>query len=124
MKKLVALLMIMLFGFSSSGATVQLHYCCGELKSVSFGSVQEQACGMDADMNGEPCCETKSVGGKQQDHELYNITFGSAAPVEAPVYYVPMQQKPFTLPVLQQPVIAASPQLPGDIFLLNCVFRI
>ena len=126
MKKLLAIIMIVLFGFSSSGATVQLHYCCGKLKSVSWGSIQEKDCGMKDKMGSRPCCETKSVSAKDQnqDHELYTIALGSASPVE-PIQF----SHPVSVPVTTAHMVTgiqpgSSPPLSQSLCILHCVFRI
>lgn len=116
----------MLFGISSSGATVQLHYCCGKLKSISFGSIAEKDCGMQGKMGSKPCCETKSVSAKEQsnDHEVYTIALGVKAPVEPLVLEQVAPELFIAEEPVNTPVIQSSPPLIKDISLLNCVFRI
>jgi hypothetical protein len=125
-KKLVTIIMILLFGVSSSGATIQFHYCCGKLKTVSWGHVQEKDCGMQGKMGSKPCCETKSISAKEQakGHEFYSISFGTTAPVEPPILYQDIPALILQEQGTARPVIHSSPPLAEDIFILNCVFRI
>lgn len=126
MKKLLLALMVIFYGFSSSGATVQLHYCCGKLKNITWGSVQEKDCGMQQKMGSEPCCETKAVSAKDQDqdHEFYTVSFGSKAPVEPLVFYNRIQFNPVTKASAVEPIVHFSPPVKGSLIILNCVFRI
>jgi hypothetical protein len=126
MKKLVLALMIMLYSFSSSGATVQLHYCCGKLKNITWGSIQEKDCGMQQKMGSKPCCETKSVSAKDQDqdHEFYTVSFGSNVPVEPQTLLTNVQPPSNIVSFIAEPAIPPSPPLSGSLFILNCVFRI
>jgi hypothetical protein len=118
--------MIMLFGVSASGATIKVHYCCGKLKSISWGHVQEKDCGMQGKMGSKTCCETKSVSAKDQsqDHEVYTIAFGVKAPVEPPVLNFQLPFVNTTAPAGVTREIHNSPLLTEDILVLNCVFRI
>jgi hypothetical protein len=126
MKKLLLALMVILYSFSSSGATVQLHYCCGKLKDITWGPVQEKDCGMQQKMGSEPCCETKAVSAKDQDqdHEFYTISFGSKVPVEPMVFLNRVQLEPIVNTFAVEPIVHSSPPLKSSLFILNCVFRI
>jgi hypothetical protein len=124
-KNFVIILMIMLFGVSASGATIKMHYCCGKLKSISWGHLQEKDCGMQGKM-GNKCCETKSLSAKDQsqDHEVYTIAFGVKAPVEPAVLNLQLPSVHTTAPVAAKRLIHNSPPLTADILVLHCVFRI
>lgn len=126
MKKLVAIFMILLFGVSSSGATIQLHYCCGKLKTISFGSIHEKDCGMQGEMGSKPCCETKSISAKEQasEHEVFTINPGIQSPVE-PGWCTDVTNLPVYVPqTATVPFAPPSPPLAQDICVLHCVFRI
>lgn len=125
-KRLAAILMILLFGVSSSGATIQLHYCCGKLKSISFGSVQAADCGMDMEMESGPCCETQSLssGTQDQEHQYFSITPGSAAPAEALPAYTGIRHRVVSENVYHETAITGTPPPRTDILVKHCVFRI
>jgi hypothetical protein len=124
-KKLAAIIMIMLYGLSSTGATVQFHYCCGKLKSVKLSTAAVKECGGKQKMGSKPCCETKQVSSKSHDQQqdVYTISFGSDAPVilcqvvtEVPVFH--------SLPAYTHQQAYLSPPLSKSLLILNCVFRI
>jgi len=126
MKKLLLALMVILYSFSSSGATVQLHYCCGKLKNITWGSVQEKDCGMQQKMGSKPCCETKAVStkDKDQEHEFYTVSFGSVVPAEPIVFLSRIQHNSFVHTFAVEPIFHQSPPVKDALFLVNCVFRI
>lgn len=126
MKKLLLAIMVILYSFSSSGATVQLHYCCGELKNITWGSVEEKDCGMQQKMGSNPCCETKAVSAKDQDqnHEYYTVSFGSKILVEPVVFPNQIQLPPVINTFAVEPIVHPSPSVKSSLFILNCVFRI
>jgi len=60
MKKLLIILMVLVYGLSASGATVHLHYCCGELENVSLTTEHNPGCPeKDGDWKG--CCDSKKL---------------------------------------------------------------
>jgi hypothetical protein len=125
-KKLFAILMIMLYGLSATGATVQLHYCCGKLKSMQLGTAPVKECGSKHKMGTKPCCETKHISAKSHDQQdVYTICLAPKAPVEANLYFAEPRQ-----PVAQSPAIDerladhSSPPLSNSLFILYRVFRI
>jgi hypothetical protein len=125
-KKLFAILMIMLYGLSATGATVQLHYCCGKLKSMQLGTAPVKECGSKHKMGTKPCCETKHISAKSHDQQdVYTICLAPKAPVEANLYFAEPRQ-----PVAQSPAINerladhSSPPLSNSLFILYRVFRI
>lgn len=126
MKKLLLVLMIMVYGFSSTGATVQLHYCCGKLLNITLGSVEEKDCGMQEKMGSKPCCETKSVSAKDkdQDHEFYTLSPGAKIAIEPLSFFSNLQPLPGNNIFIAEPIVHSPPLLSSSIFILNCVFRI
>jgi hypothetical protein len=123
-KKLFAILMIMLYAASSTGATVQLHYCCGKLKSIKLSSAPVKDCGNKKMMGTKPCCETKQVSGKNQDQqEVYTVLLSDKAPAELPVFYTDLKPLKVYAPI-DEPAVHSSPPHTQSLFILNCVFRI
>lgn len=118
--------MILLFGLSSSGATIQLHYCCGKLESISFGSVQAAECGMEMEMESGPCCETQSLssGAEDQEHQYFTLTPGSAAPAELSPAYTAFKPRVAPVNIHREPAITGTPPPQADILIKYCVFRI
>ena len=60
MKKLLIILTMLVYGLSATGATIHLHYCCGELESVSLSATHNKDC---PEKSGDykPCCDNKQV---------------------------------------------------------------
>lgn len=126
MKKFWIIVLLMAYGFSSTGMTVNLHYCCGKLKSIDWSPAKEKDCGSGHKMGTKPCCETKTVGGKEKSDQEQ-------------VLFVPKQVKAVSealppLPLLaiergiQQPLspvaFAPPPLYLPPLFILHCVYRI
>lgn len=126
MKKLVALVMILLYGLSSTGATLQMHYCCGKLKSVELGTRPVKDCGSKQKMGSRPCCETKQVSAKSKDQQqdVYTVTFGQQAPADFQHYFASVTPAVPQMATNTQPADHSPPPLPNSLFILYCVFRI
>ena len=60
MKKLVVILIILVYGLSSTGAIVNLDYCCGKLADISLLPVEKKDC-KDNCMKPMSCCDSKQV---------------------------------------------------------------
>src|SRR5687768_7326765 len=69
MKKLFAILILLMYGFSSTGMTISLHYCCGKLKSIDWTVPQSKSCDHKQNMGGKPCCETKLISYKDKSDQ-------------------------------------------------------
>ncbi len=126
MKKLLLSLMICMYCFSSSGASVQLHYCCGKLQNITFGSIQEKDCGMQQEMTSGKCCETKSLSAKDNkgDQEFYNINIGTKTLAEPLPVTHSFQSNIQSLPEVVEYFTFDPPLFSKPLFILNCVFRI
>jgi len=123
-KKVFAILLIMLYGVSSTGATVQLHYCCGKLKTVKLSTAPVKDCGNKHKMGSKPCCETKEIKARSQEQQDAAILVAVKAPVEAQTFFTAISfEKDITADVHLQ-TDYTSPPLSEAIFLFNCVFRI
>jgi hypothetical protein len=125
MKKLVAIVLLLVYGLSSSGMTLQFNYCCGKLKSVKLTPVKDSECGMAHSMGSKKCCDSKQLELKiKADQKL-----------EQSGKFV------FSLPLLQKqehsvavahlaaaneiaPEVFAPPPLQKPLFVLFCVYRI
>jgi hypothetical protein len=124
-KKLFAILMIMLYGLSSTGATVQLHYCCGKLKSMQLGTAPVKECGSKHKMGTKPCCETKQISAKSHDQQdAYTISLAPKVPVEASISFPEVAIQLPSCMIDERPADQSPPPLSRSLFILNCVFRI
>lgn len=125
MKKLLAIVLLVLYGVSSTGATVQLHYCCGKLKNISFSTSPVKDCGSKHKMGSKPCCETKQITTKDQDQQqdVYTINCGNNAPAEVINSFAKVNSLQVPVTSVKQ-VDYSSPPLSQSLCILNCVFRI
>jgi hypothetical protein len=123
-KKLFVILLAIIYGVSASGITLQLHYCCGKLKTVDLSLSAPKECGMEHKMGSKPCCETKLVADNSDEHYYADHT---AAPVFTPAE----PARPYRLSSIPAFPATASvvKTFPGSppsspLFILNRVFRI
>lgn len=126
MKKLLLALIIIVYGFSSSGATVQVHYCCGKLKDISWNTDKEDDCGMQHKMASKPCCEVKSISTKDEDecHEYFSLLPVTKTPVEPLTFYISVSPPAITSLIGHNKPIHPTLTLQKSLCILNCVFRI
>ena len=126
MKKIVAILFLLAYGLSSTGATIQFHYCCGKLKSVKLTPVAEKQCGMKHSTPAKKkCCDDKQVvlkikaDQKGQQEAKFNIWSPSIAKQETTI----VLQHPVLSSVIV-PEVFAPPPLGDPLYILHCVYRI
>jgi len=128
MKKLLVILLLIIYGTSSFGMTVHFHYCCGKLKTVDFTPPKDNHCekGKSQQMGERPCCENKQVdmkvSGEQDFAKVFHATF-------VPIATNPTQQhllvfSPITGKRLLPEIFSPPPTLPQPLYIFNCVFRI
>src|SRR4051812_8247477 len=84
MKKFFAVILFLVYGLSSSGMTLHLHYCCGKLKNVQLTPVEKKHCGTAKQHSvSKPCCNEKEISLKLKgDYDSAKILFaGLQTPV-------------------------------------------
>lgn len=128
MKKLLVILLLMVYGTSSFGMTLHFHYCCGKLKAIDFTPPKDRHCGnskMEL-MGNKPCCDDKEVSikikGEQSPAKVFQASFQAEA--IKPAQQVYLVSTPFETKGLLPEIFAPPPKLSQPLFLLNCVFRI
>jgi hypothetical protein len=127
MKKLLVIALLLVYGLSSTGMTLQLHYCCGKLKSVALAPVKDPGCGNKHKMGSNPCCETKNINSKSNaDQDSYRLVYKIANPATFPVWNSIEPGVSLYAPELQSSShFYTSPPLHSrSLFILNRVFRI
>jgi hypothetical protein len=125
MKKLFAIMLLLVYGLSSSGMTIHFHYCCGKLKKVDLTSVKDDQCGTKHKMGSKPCCDHKQVSLKLKAEQNpakainYSFSITGIKPVQ-PEYQVstPIETKKLI------PEVFAPPPLQKDFNHLYCIYRI
>ena len=73
MKKILIIMLMVIYGFSTMGMTINLHYCCGKLERVDLTSASTNK--GDHEMGLKGCCEIKQISNKEKsDQENYILT--------------------------------------------------
>jgi hypothetical protein len=127
MKKLLVIMLMLVYGFSSTGMTLQLHYCCGKLKSVELAPVKDPGCGNKHKMGSKPCCETKNINSKSKSDQ---VSTQLVYKVLNPVAAIPWPSPVAAIVMTPDELLTAhhcydSPPVHSrSLFLLNRVFRI
>lgn len=128
MKKVVVILLMLMYGAASVGATVQVHYCMDELVGWSWGHAENKACGK--------CGMKEKKGGccKDEDHQLKLKTehqkgdasvYFQLQDIESDFYPVFSSYKTYNICLQHYPVCNAPPDLPKkQLYILHAVFLI
>lgn len=128
MKKLLVILLLIMYGTSSFGMTIHFHYCCGKLKKIDLTPPKESDCKAVSThmMGAKRCCDNKQVELKikseQDASKVFHPSFhlDAAEPLQHNYSaFTPLQNKKLIPEVFAPPPIASQP-----LFILNCVFRI
>lgn len=124
-KKILAILLLLVYTAASSGTVMSAHFCMGELAGVSIGEKEQDACGY-CGMDDAGCCHDVLEVVKLDDSQMLktssvvldDIFLSFAQPVNFFPLEIPLDRKE-TLKYI-------SPLKYGDppIYLRNCVFRI
>jgi len=126
MKKFLVILLLLTYGFSSTGMTVNLHYCCGKLKKVDWAPPKEKDCGSQHKMGSKPCCETKQITSKQKGEQEQAQCFAKQVKPLSD-FIRPSSELTIEKPISRRlsPVAFAPPPLAlPPLFILHCVYRI
>ena len=122
MKKLFVLLLLTVYGLSSTGMTLHFHYCCGKLDKIDLAPVVKKCNGMHQT---KPCCDNREVSLKiSSEQNLTPAFLLSHAPSEMTA---PLPETDFKEPVITTKSITevfAPPPLPQHLLHLYCIYRI
>jgi hypothetical protein len=129
MKKLLSIILMFFYIIPAIGVNVNLHYCGGELSSVSHSLVESKKCLCKPNKMKKGCCEDKQQTFKLDNNQqkanvttpnLKNLTFIIATTTA--IYPIPS----FYKSVERTDCIVYNPPeyYKRDICLQNCVFRI
>jgi len=126
MRKLVTLLLVIMYGLASIGATVHLHYCCGKLDKISLSAAHNKDC-PEKEGAFKRCCDSKQVDLKinaDQEHATKWLSaqsdLGMALPAFACAYTAALRKATINIFATGPPL--RSPKIP--LFIQNCIFRI
>jgi len=124
MKKILVILLLLVYGGSVSGTTLYFHYCCGKLRNIDLTPIEHKGCGQHSQMDKQSCCQSQSL-------ELKVKSEHQSEPSFSPLYKCSIlpPEEVFATPVIENfrtvPKAGLSPPLPvSSLFILHCVFRI
>ena len=125
LKKLSLILLLIVYSLSSTGMTVNFHYCCGKLKKVEFSSAQVE-CGMKVKHNSsKKCCDNKQLDLKVKDDqkitESGTLVFKTIA---VPISFSALSTPHSINSNYFIPSIFAPPPLSKQLCIFHCVYRI
>ena len=132
MKKLVVAILSFLYISTSSGATLQMHYCMDKLVDWSIGHNDGKNtcnnCGMEKDGKGKnDCCKDEQKQLKiEKDQKAatafqFTLSLVTALPVSYPVYNL----SGIASVTEEFPLSNAPPRSPQQaVYIRNCTFRI
>lgn len=132
MKKLVVAILSFLYISTSTGATVQMHYCMGKLVDWSIGHGDEKNacnnCGMEKDGEGKnDCCkdEQKQLKIEKDQKVAESIQLSLSLAVALPISYLPITFNALSSLTEDYPLSNAPPRTADcPDYILNCTFRI
>jgi hypothetical protein len=127
-KKVLALILLIVYGFTSSGAAVDLHYCMGKLVGIDFhfdSGKQCSKCSMPV-KDSKGCCHNKQVQSNIDKYHQATLksSFGNAFP---DALIIPFSYADFSLnSVVAENSFHSGPPLilSKPLYLLNRNFRI
>ncbi|GAO45468.1 HYC_CC_PP family protein [Flavihumibacter petaseus] len=133
MKKFIVAIITLLYAWSSTGATVHLHYCMGKLVDWGLSHHDQRAatcskCGMDKGKAiGDGCCKDEHKQVKvENDHKAasgFDIQQATVALLPETHFILP--ETSLASIAEQNPVSNAPPRCSAvAVYLRNCTFRI
>ena len=131
MKRFAALILLLLYFATSTGATINFHFCMGEVESISMLGNAKKKCGK-CGMENKPsidigCCKDEGKWIKIKDDQKPNAIHFESPGLQFKATRIDIFSTSFfASPVL--PSISESRTLlrgcEAETYLLNCVFRI
>jgi hypothetical protein len=127
-KKLFLILLILVYGVSSSGMTLHIHYCCGKIDRVDVVPVKKDNCAMGHDKPMKNCCDEKQLSLKLKSEQNTKAGIKLVCKILQPdkIHYnnetVIIQGNKCTIAGVIDSYHPPAASVPPNI--LHCVFRI
>lgn len=129
MKKIVVILLLLIYGSATMGATIHMHYCMNELVGWSLwhGERDKECgkCGMKEKKGG--CCKDEHKQVKLKTEHQKSVTAQYVQFLDVPALTTPVADFSFEIKPasLAFPVSNAPPKIPRErLYILHCVFLI
>lgn len=127
MKKITVIILMVVYGMSSSGMCVSADYCCGKLSKLGVSLNQKENSQKDFLTDNKKCCDHKQVSFKvKADHQTtakQHIDFSNQPILQPAFYTINYNWNSLNNLVLKHstgpPLFKAVPM-----YISNCVFRI
>jgi hypothetical protein len=126
-KKVAIIIIVLVYGLSSTGAIVHLDYCCGKLSNISLAPVEKKKADCHQDqIKGKSCCDSKQVRLSVQGEQETLQKVASAVSLSFASY--PLNQVEFAPQGFHRiysystgppPLLLTAP-----LFIQHCTFRI
>jgi hypothetical protein len=126
MKRCFILLMMLIYGVTSSGMSVKLHYCCGELDGITFISKHSNGCAEGHETMTEGCCSDQQLAAKLDGDHKHSQLIIVQKLVEHAAYQLPRFVHPVNISTTDNEVNTSLllPRTSVPIYLKNSVFRL
>ena len=127
MRKCLVILLMLVYGFSSSGTTVNLHYCCGKLDDISFSTQKNDRCPMGNHVKKSNCCHDKQITAKLIPDQEQSTKWIQSKQLLIATPVIQAASISFTESIVSVDRLARGVPVPITIvplFIKNCVFRI
>ena len=127
MKKLSIILLMLVYTLSSTGMTINMHYCCGKLDGVTFFPKKERSCKMGNHLKKSGCCNDKQISSsltadQQTAAKSVQSTKQTIAAAVCHVGNTSFKDYIVSVDRLARGTPKHIPLIP--LFIKNCVFRI
>ena len=121
--------MLLLYLIPTFGVNVTVHYCCGKIASVSFGSSTQKLCACGSKKMKKNCCQNKKLSFSVKNDQLKSQVVAFASPKSIGVHDVLSHPQPFENRIyslcLEEDFIHPPPDnLKQSLYILNKTIRI
>ena len=126
MKKLVVILVTLIYGLSSTGAIVNLDYCCGKLANISLLPVEKNDCD-DGCMKASSCCDSKQIFLKvkgEQEVAAKWVSSQKQSPTSITIVPGAADLTPVMRPTHKFSTGPPATALQVPLFIQQCVFKV
>ncbi|MBC7886956.1 MAG: hypothetical protein H7Z13_03650 [Ferruginibacter sp.] len=132
MKKFLIAILALLYLSTTIGATVQMHYCMGQLSDWGIGHKAPKTCGKcgmeKSEKNDNGCCKDEHKFVKNDTDQKTaeaGLQLLHAVAVALPVSFIEFPSNHFPSVTEENPISHAPPQSNGvAVYIRNCVFLV
>ena len=118
---------MLVYGLTSSGMTINLHYCCGKLDGISIFAKEQNSCKSPNHEKNNGCCNDKLISASLPSDQQLAVKWVQAGKQNFDSLPFQAAKTSFTELIISKEklsVVAAENASAVPIFLKNCVFRI